>query len=321
LKTAGGNTGQLTRPIIIVEGIDFFEQFPTLATTEIKVLDLLNTNESHNLSNRLREEGFDVVILNWGNSGDFLQKNAFLVVRLIEEINRLKVGNEPNVLVGVSMGGLVSRYALTWMEQNGRTHNVRQFISYDSPQAGANFPLGLQFWAQSFGAFNTSVLNVAELAGVRSFNSESSKQMLKFHLTGVTSVNGRNVVGPISNHTNFFNEIEGLNSNFGYPLNCQNIAISNGAKRGIGFLNSGVAFGYDLGTATSGFVSDLPTTPPSDPSGLFGQFSPAGRFGFNLVPVSPEQDYDNAPGGFVNWYSAIATVMNNQGFSASVRPN
>jgi hypothetical protein len=229
-----GNTTQLTKPIIIVEGIDFFEQFPALATTENDILDRLNRPESHNLSNRLRSQGFDVVILNWGNSGDFLQKSAFLVVRLIEEVNRLKSlagSTEPNILVGISMGGLVSRYALSWMEKNGRTHNVRQFISYDSPQAGANFPLGLQFWAQSFGAFNTSVLNIAELAGVRSFNSESSKQMLKFHLTGVKSVNGMNVIEPISNHTNFFNEIEALNNNLGYPLNCQNIAISNGSKK------------------------------------------------------------------------------------------
>ena len=318
LKTDNGNTAQLTRPIIVIEGIDFFERFPALATDEDDVLGLLNTDRSHNLSNRLRAEGFDVVILNWGNSGDFLQNNAFLVVRLIEEVNRLKVGNEPNVLVGISMGGVVSRYALAWMEQNGRTHNVRQFISYDSPQVGANFPLGLQFWAQSFGAFNTSILNVAELAGVRSFNSESSKQMLKFHLTGVKSVNGGNVIEPISNHTNFYNEIEGLNNNLGYPLNCQNVAISNGAKSGVGFFDGGVAFRYNLGTATSGFVSDLPNTVAT---GLFGQFSGAGNSGFNLQPVSPEQDYDNAPGGFISWYSPIATAMANEGFNALVLPN
>jgi hypothetical protein len=67
LKTTG-NTTQLTKPIIIIEGIDFFEQFPALATTEDVILDLSNKPESHNLSNRLRSQGFDVVILNWGNS-------------------------------------------------------------------------------------------------------------------------------------------------------------------------------------------------------------------------------------------------------------
>lgn len=52
LKTAGGNTAQLTRPIIIVEGIDFFEQFPALATTEIDVINRLNEDESHFLASR-----------------------------------------------------------------------------------------------------------------------------------------------------------------------------------------------------------------------------------------------------------------------------
>jgi hypothetical protein len=68
-------------------------------------------------------------------------------------------------------------------------------------------------------------------------------------------------------------------------------------------------------------VSDLPITPPSNPSALFGQFNPLGNSGFNLAPVSPQQDYDNAPGGFIDWYAVIVTGMKSQGFSASVRPN
>ena len=321
LKTNSGNTTQLTTPIIIVEGIDFFEQFPAFATNERTIFDLLNTPRSHFLADRLRNEGFDVVILNWNNSGDFLQKNAFLVVRLIEEVNRLKVGNEPNVLVGISMGGVVSRYALTWMEQNGRTHDVRDFISYDSPQLGANFPLGLQFWTQSIGAFNTSVLNIAELAGVRSFNSESSKQMLKYHLTGLNNVPGTgNVISPIANHTNFYNEIEGLNNNLGYPRNCRNVAISNGAKKGLGFGAAGLAIAYGTGLF-SGFVSDVPTQPGSNRSALFEQKTPLNQTFTAMVPVAPEQDYDNAPGGFINWYKIIGDGMVSQGIPVTVGLN
>jgi hypothetical protein len=34
-------------------------------------------------------------------------------------------------IVGASMGGLVGRYALAWMESQALPHDVRTFISFD----------------------------------------------------------------------------------------------------------------------------------------------------------------------------------------------
>ena len=106
-KTGNGNPGEITRPVIIVEGIDFFEDI-----SEDDVYDRLNTAESLFLGDDLRSQGYDIIILNYEDSGEPIQQNAFLVVALIDQINSMKVGDEENVVVGISMGGLVTRYAL-----------------------------------------------------------------------------------------------------------------------------------------------------------------------------------------------------------------
>jgi alpha-beta hydrolase superfamily lysophospholipase len=61
----------------------------------------------------------------------------FWVAKLLHRVNYEKRSNEPLVLIGASMGGLVSRYALTYMERYHMSHDVRTFISFDSPQKGA----------------------------------------------------------------------------------------------------------------------------------------------------------------------------------------
>ena len=85
---------------------------------------------------------------------DFIQRNAFILVKLINEINSMKVGSEQNVIIGPSMGGLISRYALRYMEQNTLDHDTRLYLSFDSPHLGANVPIGLQY------LFNYMVLMV-----------------------------------------------------------------------------------------------------------------------------------------------------------------
>src|SRR5690606_656623 len=59
--------------------------------------------------------------------------------------------NEELVIVGPSMGGQISRYALAYMEKKYAAtqdaewqHNCRLWISVDSPHLGANVPIGVQ---------------------------------------------------------------------------------------------------------------------------------------------------------------------------------
>ena len=71
---------------------------------------------------------------------------------MLRYINSIKQGNEPNVVIGPSMGGLITRYALAYMEQqlantgdNAKwNHETRLWVSFDAPHQGANIPFGVQ---------------------------------------------------------------------------------------------------------------------------------------------------------------------------------
>ncbi|HNQ27038.1 MAG TPA: hypothetical protein PKL92_03880, partial [Aquaticitalea sp.] len=144
----------LDKPIILVDGFDFGD------TRNIQsIYELLNFDDNgtpSNLADLVRAEGFDVIILNFpvytrpednaliDGGVDYIERNAMLLVELIQIINGQKEGDEPNVIIGPSMGGLISRYALNYMENQSLTHDTRLWISFDSPHLGANVPIGFQ---------------------------------------------------------------------------------------------------------------------------------------------------------------------------------
>jgi len=173
----------VVKPVILLDGIDFIKPGTGLDTRDGRgVYSQLgyNNNGERNLGLDLRQAGFDILVLNFPGVGgaDFIERNAFVLVALIQKTNRtlrataLATGKplEKLVVIGPSMSGLVSRYALTYMEKqyNGASnpatyrqpdwdHNTRLWVSFDSPQLGANIPLG----AQRYIRFYSQVLEVA----------------------------------------------------------------------------------------------------------------------------------------------------------------
>lgn len=94
--------------------------------------------------------GFDIHEVIWCVGDDYIQRNAYVAVKLIERYKAELKPGEKFVLEGTSMGGLVARYALDYMESRAITHSVSLFISYDSPQMGAYIPVGVQFASRYF---------------------------------------------------------------------------------------------------------------------------------------------------------------------------
>jgi hypothetical protein len=137
-------------PVIVTDGLDHRNyrgwNWNYDPADEPSLYQLLNQS---GLLEEGKKAGLDFFVLNFDQSAGYIQSNAFLLVKLIQHINSLNPQNEI-VIVGPSMGGVVSRYALTYMEANDIPHNTRLFISYDAPQQGANIPLGLQWWVWFF---------------------------------------------------------------------------------------------------------------------------------------------------------------------------
>ncbi len=213
----------LRKALIWVEG------FETLHDVSIKEnYDILN---SASLGTQIHDAGYDIVILNFNVNSDDIRRNAKVLEDLISMINQGKPNNEPLVMMGYSMGGLVARYALVEMENQNMDHQTRLYISYDAPHKGAHIPVSVQALAATFNSqtYRSLYPDIGTL--VDRFNSPAATQMLKFRVPGAT---GNNQTIPVSTgFTAFFNELNSLNSNGGFPINCQSVGLSLGSWSGI----------------------------------------------------------------------------------------
>lgn len=235
--------GVLDKPIIMVDG---FDPGDTRNTTAI--YGMLNYG-SQNLGNTLRAKGYDVVILNfptYTRSGtttvvdggvDYIQRNAMVLLELLKKINAQKVGNAKNVVIGPSMGGLITRYALKYMEKNNMEHDTRLWISFDSPHYGANVPIAFQHLFNYMGngpLGNTTMQDVVN--GM--LKSPAAREMLidqfEGHLQAGSDYEFNTAdasllpVGCPNYRTAFQTELNAL----GFPTKTRNISVINGAGNG-----------------------------------------------------------------------------------------
>lgn len=92
------------------------------------------------------------LVVRYRNGADLIQRNAGFVRAVIEwAIDRYELTDTDRIaLQGISMGGVVTRYALQSMEAAGRPHLVDLWLSVDAPQRGAYIPIGMQFLADLY---------------------------------------------------------------------------------------------------------------------------------------------------------------------------
>jgi hypothetical protein len=272
-----GTDNVLDKPIIFVDGFDPGDTRDI--TTIYNSLEYTSTSGTQNLADIVRAEGFDLVILNFptyvngdgatiDGGADFMERNAMVLVELIATINSDKAGNsgEPNVIIGPSMGGIISRYALNYMEANSLDADTRLFISFDSPHLGANIPIGLQHQL-NYLAFNNlnPVVEIQPL--ITDFlNSPAARQLLTDHfeahlLAGSAVEFDPNLTLPAPHpyRTTFQNRITSFTAD-GFPSNVRNVAIVNGSGIGSPYF----AIGNSGTTVNPGFtVMDATFTAPS----------------------------------------------------------
>lgn len=284
---------KLMKPIIIIDGFDPGDKRKILDTdsnspsgdhTSIKEFMVYpdSQNVRQPIIDTLKRLGYDVVLVNQPiytvNKGqpnertidggtDYIERNAMAHIKLYQTLNNLLATNkstEQLVIVGPSMGGQISRYALSYMEAHNMPHNTRLWVSVDSPHLGANIPLGLQ-----------SLLNqVAESGNTRAIDfvdgqlgSVAAKQQLieqykalyypgplgnpvesntisPEYLNGRTIGQGFSIDRGSPFFVTYYNKLysNGLQNSRGYPQNVRKIAMVNGSLTGSDeFFNESVA--------------------------------------------------------------------------------
>ncbi len=238
-----GSTAVLDKPLIVFEGYDTWRiLYPDDPNENITWEDYLDNTRyigyfNSTFQSNLSSRGYDIVYVDYDNGTDYIQRNAYFAEAVINTVNQQKTGNEPNVVMGISMGGLVARYALADMESRSEDHDTRLFISMDSPHQGANIPLGLQAMIRHLTDVKVEVgIPALGVTGkiwdigstypeysalLNLLQQPATRQMLIQQLSGF----GENIYIDNSIHDAFIQEYEQL----GYPKQCRNIAVSNGS--------------------------------------------------------------------------------------------
>lgn len=285
---APGHT-TLTEPVLVIEGFDYDN---TMNWDELYTL--LNQQE---LLETLRAQGFDAVVLNFDDAVDYIQRNSMVAVELIQQI-QAAVGPEKTLaVVGASMGGLIGRYALGYMETQALPHRVRTFLSFDSPQNGANIPLGIQYWLWFFA--DDSADAAAMLA---SLDTPGARQMLAYHHTDPPG--GAGQADPL--RAQLLSDYAAIGQ---YPVQPRLVSIANGSgagtSQGFGPLAQIIRWEY------TSFLVDITGNVWALPDGTNGRIF-QGMIDFILLPedatdvnVAGTLPYDNAPGG---WRDSMAQM-------------
>ncbi|MCF7816691.1 MAG: GPI inositol-deacylase [Kiritimatiellales bacterium] len=211
----------LRNPVLAVEGFDM--------NNDMDWDVLYNILNKEALAETLQSYGRDLVVLDFGNATADIFGNAEVAMAAIRYINANR--NDPGdkfTVIGASMGGLVTRNALARFDGDPTLHNYGQsdvdtWISFDSPQEGANIPLGIQEFFSFFGAFAGDYPDLATAQDYKDkIDAPAAKQMLLCHYTAPSTGAGNPY------HDAFKSAMDAQ----GYPTSCKKIAISNGSGYG-----------------------------------------------------------------------------------------
>lgn len=327
------------------------------------ILDMMtyknNLGADNNLLPELRTLGYDVIVVNQptytttniqnGQSvtidggAYYIESNAMAMVKLITQVRQALITNNSTsqiAIVGPSMGGQISRYALAYMEKNNIPHNVYLWVSVDSPHLGANIPMGDQ---ALINLLKTESNSADEFYNNELSSPAAQEQLIEFHREGIdyntvnpTYLNGQTTSQGLA--TNAGNNLyqqhynnqnnNGLPGSHGFPVNLRKISLVNGSVTGKTFGNDSenvltikafervhvplligqYSFTVHLATLESDFM------PATGNSAQIAYFNKKGNTKNTISPnLNLRGNMDIVPGGFFGAQNDINQSITGQG--------
>jgi hypothetical protein len=292
INYAPSHNGQLVKPLIVAEGFDPGSILSpeteggdrTLTGNDGFLASIVTAGQLPFLlafNTPMRE--YDIVYVDWQNGTNDIRHNSQVLKNVIDWVNEHKQGSEKNVVLGQSMGGLVGRYTLAKMEQDGLNHQVRLFIAHDSPLQGANTPLSTQYFTRhiydeyidsgtlsALGEYIVPVIfNVADMmsAVINAMGGNTSvdtyispETFLTIGDTPAAVQMNYHYVDGMGNEQKVFHQIwQQQFDAMGYPQECRNIAISNGNECAVdhGFEARDKFLSFHKNSGNPNLLSDL----------------------------------------------------------------
>jgi hypothetical protein len=271
----GNECGPIRKPFIIASGFapfapdgskninkpkaDLYQAFNGTFGTDYADYGAQESSENNgsNILYKLRNEGYDVILVDFSIGIDYIQNAAALISEVIKKVNQEKMNGGhyfENVCQGNSMGGVAMRYALAKMEKdhyadpaNHPHHHTRMFIANEAEMQGASIPLGIQFavtnmtkkippnytytFLSSLGAPLVATVALAfqfDYLREQLIDNPAARSLLVHHHS-VNQGNSGIILQSHPLHTQLFQELDTL----GYPQDCRLVGISNGSSVGM----------------------------------------------------------------------------------------
>ncbi|MYS86858.1 hypothetical protein [Embleya scabrispora] len=286
----------LTRPFIFADGFNY-------GRSDLKGLwqhfNRVYQEGTPGFLDQLHALGIDVILLGFDVRHNHIQANAGVAVSCIRRAIRERVGQAPLIVGGVSMGGMVTRFALARMERDEDEHETGTYLSYDTPHLGAWTPLSLQQMAFQFEPIlpepPEGQAKQAEL-----LRSAAARQLLW------GSVPEAAYSGPVSEADLRLDLIRELDDLRGFPVRPIKLGVANGAGDGTpGKLPPGEpAFAWEM----EGIAKAVAYVQPD--GGTRRRVSEMSLLGPVLTGATSDVPaFDGAPGGTLLTYGAIADQL------------
>ena len=328
----------LRKPLIILDGFNTGSS-DDANVDAVKTKDFLDFFNGYNttinfpryVTQDFRNEGYDLIFVNWQSEGgrDNIRYNAYLLQQIIASINTQKAINystEKNVLIGISMGGVIGKFALLDLErqnpnaENGG-HDMKLFIGFDAPMQGANIPLGFQYLVKDLGddilggvvGRNSKALK----RGLIELKSPAARQLLTYNAFE------SNPASPL-NFTSLYDELNGM----GKLQKCDYKTVSNGSMVGtpnfpagkfLFISNGALPFNTVVNASLQLTVNTLPLTSQESKTIYKRTIKIAIRF-VNItlsktINVSNMRPLDGAPGGTTGLTAGLSGAIPGRSFT------
>jgi len=272
----------VVNPVVVIEGFDLDN---SMSWDELYAL--LN---QEGLADTIQARGYDAIVLDFDEATNPIEENGLLTAELIRQVRAMLAPGARMSVVGASMGGLCSRYALAHLEQLGEPLPTKTWISFDTPHLGANIPLGIQYWMQFFASQS------ADAAFLLSrLDTPAAREMLVYHYT--TPASSSPSADP--QRPAFLANLAAAGD---WPTRIRRVAVANGSGTGTG---QGFGLGaqiirWEYNNLLVTILGNIWALPDNTPTTTI--FNGRIRILFvsdtqKSVPVSGTLPYDGAPGG------------------------
>ena len=308
----------LTKPVIIADG---FSGGASLLAEWAGLWAQSEIADSYPWGTKLHEQGRDVIVLGYNSRSAPIRDNAEVAIQCIQQAAAERTGDTPLVVGGLSMGGLVTRYALAKLESEDDdvAHEVGTYFSYDSPHRGAWIPISLQVFAHFLAALADLLPDEPEneekkrqLKAMQGLiNSTAARELLWKHTNTHLGLGSTFTADPA--RQTFLDALEAVGS---YPKNVRRLGVANGRGDGEGLDVSPGAKNLDwpketLKPGATLYAQDVGTDKKvAELHKVIG--------GATTVKTSGIPALDGAPGGTLDSFGIAAKALDEAGYTATV---